>query len=326
MSVKQKTALIFGVLGQDGAYLSKFLLGKGYRVVGTTRDPDFTEAGKLTHLGIRDDVELCVASIVDFESVREVIARVEPSEIYHLAAQSSVKRSFEQPVETLESINLGTLNVLEAIRTLGMPIRLYTAASSECFGDTGGVPADEATAFNPRSPYAVAKSSAFWMVKNYRTAYGLFACSGLLFNHESPLRPLHYVTRKVIKGAVEAKRNGVSIELGNLEIRRDWGWAPEYVDAMWRMMQQDQADDFVIATGENHALRDFVAEAYQAVGLEWQDHVTSDGALFRPNDIENNVGNPAKAQRILGWTPQYKMRDVVRAMIAAELSRTEEQS
>lgn len=226
--------------------------------------------------------------------------------------------SFEQPVETLESITVGTLNLLEGIRFLGRDIRFYNAGSSECFGDTGEIASDENTLFRPRSPYAVAKSAAFWEVANYREAYSLFACSGILFNHESPLRPERFVTQKIVRSACRiAAHKQDKLKLGNLSIERDWGWAPEYVDAMWRMLQKDQADDYVIATGETSRLEDFVAEAFRLVGLDWCDHVESDSTLLRPTDLKTGKANPDKARQQLNWVADSKMRDVVRQMVEA---------
>ncbi|TAN57360.1 MAG: GDP-mannose 4,6-dehydratase, partial [Rhodospirillales bacterium] len=230
-------ALIFGVGGQDGAYLSKLLLDKGYDVHGTSRDAELSAFSGLVRLGVRERVRTHSAVLTDFRSVFQVINKVAPDEIYNLAGQSSVALSFEQPAETLESISAGTLNILEALRLTGRHVRFYNAGSSECFGNTGEIPADENTPFRPRSPYAVAKAAAYWQVANYREAYGLFACSGLLFNHESPLRPSRFVTRKIALAALRiADGSKEVLELGNLDIKRDWGWAPEYVDAMWRML------------------------------------------------------------------------------------------
>lgn len=314
-----KTALICGISGQDGAYLAKLLLAKGYRVTGTSRDAMMSRFGNLVRLGIRDSVAVQSMILTDFRSVLHTLSKVEPDEVYNLAGQSSVGLSFEQPVETLESIATGTLNLLEAIRFLGRPIRLYSAGSSECFGDTGAKPADENTAFRPRSPYAVAKSAAYWEVANYRDAYGLFACSGILFNHESPLRPERFVTRKIIAAACRiAAGSAERLKLGNLNIYRDWGWAPEYVEAMWCMLQTKSPEDFVIATGRSYPLQSFVEEAFSAVGLKWEDHVGIDQTLMRPSDIAYNNGNAGKAAKHLGWQATIQMPDVVRRMIDAE--------
>ncbi|MHB8810465.1 MAG: GDP-mannose 4,6-dehydratase [Desulfobulbaceae bacterium] len=319
MSPEQKKALICGVSGQDGGFLADFLLRKGYQVLGTSRDAQISSFANLVALGIRDKVSLASMVLTDFRSVLQVLSRIQPDEIYNLAGQSSVGLSFEQPVETLESVATGTLNLLEAVRFLGRPIRIYSAGSSECFGDTGGRPADESTPFRPRSPYAVAKATAYWQVANYREAYGLFACTGILFNHESPLRPQRFVTRKIIAAAARiAGGSREKLRLGNLAVQRDWGWAPEYVEAMWLMLQRSEADDFVIATGEANRLEDFCAAAFAEKGLNWRDHVEIDPQLFRPTEIMYGCGNPAKAKKDFGWEARSKMRDVVRKMLAAE--------
>lgn len=314
-----KKALICGISGQDGAYLAKLLLAKRYEVYGTSRDAAIGNFSSLVELGIRQAVELISMALNDFRSTLQVLDRVRPDEIYNLAGQSSVGLSFEQPVETLESISVGTLNLLEAIRFLKSPVRLYNAGSGECFGNTNGTAADEDTTFRPRSPYAVAKAAAFWEVANYREAYGLFAASGILFNHESPLRPERFVTRKIVAAACRiANGSGETLRLGNLEVERDWGWAPDYVEAMWRILQHESPDDFVIATGETSSLREFVAAAFGAVGLDWQDHVMSDPSLLRPADIMTVRANPGKALHLLGWQARYRMNDVVRMMVDAE--------
>ena len=321
-AMTKPVALICGVSGQDGAYLARLLLDQGYRVVGTSRNAQTGSFDNLTRIGVRDQVELALMAGNDFRTVVQILARYEPQEVYHLAGQSSVGLSFEQPVETFESISLSTLNVLEAIRVLGRGTRFYNAGSSECFGDHGDLPADESTPFRPRSPYAVAKAAAFWQVANYREAYGLYACSGILFNHESPLRPERFVTQKIVQAACRiAAGSNERLRLGNLDIYRDWGWAPEYVDAMARLLAQDVPLDMVIATGETHALEDFVAEAFDAVGLDWHDHVTSDPALMRPTDVRISRANPALAAEKLGWRANLRMRGVVRAMVAAEQAR-----
>lgn len=316
------TALICGVSGQDGAYLARHLLERGYRVVGTSRDAQMSQFGNLRQLGILDRVELASMAINDFRSVLQVLARFAPSEVYNLAGQSSVGQSFDQPVETLESVSVGTLNLLEGIRFLDRNMRLYNAGSGECFGDTGLSPANEDTPFRPRSPYAVAKAAAFWEVANYREAYGLFACSGILFNHESPLRAERFVTQKIVRSACRIARGSETrLRLGNLDIHRDWGWAPEYVEAMWLVMQHSEPRDFVIATGETNSLRDFVASAFEAVGLDWRQHVDSDPALMRPTDLRFGCADPARASSELGWRASARMRDVVLRMVEAERVR-----
>lgn len=314
-----KTALICGVSGQDGAYLARFLLKKGYRVWGTSRDAQMSPFANLKKLGIFDKVRLESMAPTDFRSVLQTLIKTKPDEVYNLAGQSSVGLSFHQPVETVESITVGTLNLLEAIRFTERPIRFYNAGSSECFGDTEGEPADELTAFRPRSPYAVAKSAAHWEVSNYREAYGLFACTGILFNHESPLRPERFVTRKITAAAKRiANGSGEKLKLGNINIQRDWGWAPEYVEAMWLMLQQSSPADFVIATGETNRLADFVETAFSLAGLHWGDYVETDSQLMRPTDLMIGKANPEKAAKELGWKATYGMRDVVEMMIEHE--------
>jgi len=273
--------------------------------------------GNLRLLGIKEQITCHSMALNDFRSVLHVLAKVRPDEIYNLAGQSSVGLSFDQPVETLESISVGTLNLLEAMRFIGSPIKLYSAGSSECFGNTGGEPADEETPFRPRSPYAVAKATAFWEVANYREAYNLFACTGILFNHESPLRPERFVTQKIVQSACRiAAGSSEKLHLGNISIARDWGWAPEYVEAMWLILQQEKPEDFVIATGETNTLEAFVAEVFMTVGLDWREHTLSDASLLRPSEILSSYGNPSKAASVLGWKAQYKMRDVVQMMTA----------
>lgn len=318
-----KRALICGVSGQDGAYLAQLLLDKGYEVWGTSRDAQVAGFSNLALIGIKSQVKLLSMAPNDFRSVLTALTRSDPDEIYHLAGQSSVGLSFEQPAETLESITLSTLNLLEGIRFLDKPIKFYHAGSSECFGDHGHQAATEETPFRPRSPYAVAKASAHWLVANYREAYGLYACNGILFNHESPLRPERFVTKKIISAACRiAQGSPEKLTLGRLDIVRDWGWAPEYVDAMWRMMQQEVPDDFVIATGEANSLQDFVAEAFAVVDLDWRDYVSSDPALFRPTDLARSQGCADKAYRKLGWQAKFKMRDVVQKMVESAQKNT----
>lgn len=313
------TALICGVSGQDGAYLAQLLLGHGYRVVGTSRDAETGTFGHLAQLGIRDRVETLTMASRSLRSVMPVIDRVQPDEVYHLGGQSSVGLSFEQPVETFESIALATINLLEAIRQVNPAIRFFNAGSGECFGDTGAAPATETTPFRPSSPYAVAKAAAYWQVANYREAYGLHACTGILFNHESPLRPERFVTQKIVRAACRiAAGSPERLQLGNLAIQRDWGWAPEYVGAMWRQLQQPAPRDLIIATGETHSLQDFVAETFHTLGLDWRQHVTSTPALMRPSDPLVSRADPALAASALGWRAQTRMREAVRALVAAE--------
>lgn len=318
-----KRVLISGISGQDGAYLTKFLLDKGYEVHGSARDAQMATFYNLQLLRVKDQVKFHSMALNDFRSVLQVLSKVQPDEIYNLAGQSSVGLSFDQPVETLESISVGTLNLLEAIRFTGRPIKFYNAGSSECFGNTGGQPANEETPFRPRSPYAVAKATAFWEVANYREAYNLFACTGILFNHESPLRPERFVTKKIVTAACRiAAGSSEKLHLGNISIARDWGSAEEYVEAMWLMLQQEQPEDFVIATGETNTLEDFVAAVFLAVGLDWRERVIPDPSLLRPSEIMVSRGNPEKALRKLGWQASRKMRDVIKLIIDAELKPT----
>jgi len=258
-------------------------------------------------------------SVTDFRSVLQVLLRVRPTEVYNLAGQSSVGLSFDQPVETLESVATGTLNLLEAIRFSELPVRFYNAGSGEVYGDTNGLPATEEMRFAPRSPYAVAKAAAYWQVTNYREAYHLYACTGILFNHESPLRPERYVTRKIVAAACRiADGSGETLVLGNMNIARDWGWAPEYVEAMWLMLQQDNPDDYIVATGNTRTLAEFVEEAFLCVNLDWHDHVTTDPSLFRPTDIRHGAADPAKAKTKLGWQANKRLKDIVTLMVEAE--------
>lgn len=318
-----KKALICGVSGQDGAYLAKLLLEKGYQVYGGSRDAQVSGFRNLEKLGIRKEVQVVSININDFRSVLQTLIKTKPYEVYNLAGQSSVGLSFEQPVETLESISVGTLNLLEAIRFTDLPIKLYNAGSSECFGDTGKAAADEMTPFRPRSPYGVAKAAAFWQVANYREAYQLFVSTGILFNHESPLRPERFVTRKIVAAACRiAQGSTETLTLGNTDIARDWGWAPDYVEAMWRMLQQSQPDDYVIATGYTSKLKDFIRVVFDCVGLNWEDHVRSDSSLFRPTDIAEGHANPAKAREQLGWQAQHRMEDVARLMVDDQMQTT----
>lgn len=310
-------ALICGVTGQDGTYLAQLLLGKGYEVWGTSRDAPASRADNLEKVGVAGRVQLLSMAPADFPSVRRAIEKSRPQEIYYLAGQSSVGLSFEQPAQTLESIVSGVLNILEVVRLQDKSIRFYNAGSSECFGDTAGLAASENTPFHPRSPYAVAKASAHWLVANYREAYGIHACTGMLFNHESPLRPKRFVTQKIIQAAASiAAGSQETLTLGRLDVQRDWGWAPEYVDAMWRMLQHEQPTDLVIATGEAHPLEEFVRLAFEVHDLDWHDHVASSSAFFRPSDIDVSRGDPALAARELGWIAARKLKDVVQGMSA----------
>jgi len=316
-----KRALILGISGQDGAYLAQLLLSKGYEVHGTSRDAD-RSFGRLEALGVRDRVATHSVSLRDFRELLQIVTALRPDEIYNLAGQSSVGLSFAQPIETMESIAQANLLLLEVIRYLKIPTRLYNAGSSECFGEQPrGTAADETTPFNPRSPYAAAKAAAYWTTVNYREAYGLFACSGILFNHESPLRGERYVTKKIVGAAAAiARGERTQISLGNTSVARDWGYAAEYVEGMWRMLQQDAPDDFVIATGEAHTIADFAKAAFAHFGLDAAQHIEVDESLFRPSDISWSCGNPAKAEKELGWRAKTHFAELVKILCEAERS------
>ena len=316
-----KKALIIGVSGQDGAYLADLLLKKGYEVHGTSRDHEVGTFGNLQKLGIKDRVKLTSMVTSDFRSVLTALQKAEADEIYNLAGQTSVGMSFAYPVETFDSILIGTMNLLECIRLLKHTVKFYNAGSSEVFGNIT-LPATEDTPFHPRSPYATAKAAAHYAVTNYREAYGLFACTGILFNHESPLRPQRFVTSKIVSTATRiAKGSGEKLTLGKMDIYRDWGWAPDYVDAMWRILQHAQPEDFVIATGEERSLGDFVERVFAELGLESGQHVESDASLFRPSDIERSCGNATKAKEKLGWKADHAFEDIIRLLVRAEMDR-----
>lgn len=315
----QPTALILGVTGQDGAYLARLLLRQGYRVVGTSRDAQMANTSRLERLGIRDALEIVSLAPNDFRSVLKVVSGVEPQEVYNLSGQTSVGLSFEQPVECMESIAGASLNLLEVIRYLAAPVRLFNAGSSECFGDTGREPANENTPFRPRSPYGVAKATAFWQVANYREAYGLYACTGILANHESPLRPKRFVTQKIIQGVKAiAAGSKEKLKLGNLDVWRDWGWAPEYVEAMYRMLQSDSPRDYVIASGHTHSLRELVELAFSTADLDPHDWVESSDALLRPSDLRYSAMDPARIAQDLGWEATLRLPEVVRRMMSGD--------
>jgi len=317
-----KKALIFGISGQGGAFLAHLLLSKGYDVAGVSRDAQLSSFHNLKTLGIADDIRTFSANPADFRSVLDVVSKTQPREIYNLTGQSSVGLSFEQPVETFNSIGIANLTLLETIRFLGdKSIRYYNAGSGECFGNTAA-PATEETPFLPRSPYAVAKAAAFWQVANYREAYNLYASSGILFNHESPLRPERFVTQKIVRAACRVA-DGVrdKLALGNIEIERDWGWAEEYVDAMWRILQQEKPEDYIIATGTSCKLREFVAAVFETLNLNWEEHVIHNEALLRPSDIMQSRAQPAKAEKLLNWKAETTYQDVALKLVSAELSR-----
>ncbi len=310
-----KVALIFGISGQDGAFLAKLLISKGYRVHGTSRDAEINNFSSLVELKIKDLIELHSVSLTDFRSVLRVIDKVAPKEIYNLSGQSSVGLSFEQPLETLESIAIATINILESMRFIGGDFHFFNASSSESFGDTGDCPANEKTPFSPKSPYGVAKASAFWQVTTYRESYGLFACSGIMFNHESYFRPKRFVTRKICNAAARiALGSNEILQLGDISIKRDWGWAPEYVNAMWIMLQQKKAEDFVIATGHLSTLEEFITYAFSSLDLNWKNHVTFTPELYRPSEIRAVYGSPEKANTKLNWYAEKFMPEVAKIM------------
>jgi len=314
-----KKALICGISGQDGSYLAKLLLGKGYIVIGTSRDAQLSSFSNLKKLDIYDKISFETMALNDFRSVLNVVMNTLPDEIYNLAGQTSVALSFQQPVETIESIIIGNLNLLEAIRFAKKEIKFYNAGSSESFGNTSTLGANEESVFKPMSPYAVAKSASFWQIDNYRKAYKLFCVTGILFNHESTLRDKRFVSKKIINTACRIKEgSSEKLELGNLYIRRDWGWAPEYVEAMWKMLQNDNPMDYVIGTGVNHSLEDFVSITFSLLDLDWKEHVVENKMFNRPSDIAISIANPIKANKDLGWKAKTELKELIKIMITEE--------
>lgn len=334
-----KTALITGVTGQDGAYLSKLLLERGYKVHGGIRRIGVEPKGRLYELGIGDDVEVHDFDLLEISNIQRLIEKTAPDEVYNLAAQSFVGVSFEQPLYTSEADALGVMRVLEVLRMLRSKARFYQASTSEMFGKVQAVPQDEGTPFHPRSPYGVAKLFAHWATVNYRESYGMFACSGILFNHESPLRGSEFVTRKITRAFanIEAGKQE-HVELGNLDAKRDWGFAADYVDGMWRMLQADEPDDFVLATGRTHSIRDFIIRAAEICGwdIEWSGRaeqevgtdrksgkviVRVNPKFYRPAEVDMLIGSPAKAKEKLGWEPATSFEDLVLMMVEADRRR-----
>jgi len=321
-----KKALITGITGQDGSYLAELLLAKGYEVHGIIRRASTFNTGRIDHL-YQDphinDVQLFLhyGDTADSTSLIKLLYRIQPDEIYHLAAQSHVRVSFDIPEYTGDVTGLGTLRILEAIRETGVKAKFYQASSSEMYGKVQEVPQRETTPFYPRSPYGAAKVYAYWVTVNYRESYGIFACNGILFNHESPRRGETFVTRKVTR-AVAYIKAGLQdkLYLGNLNAKRDWGYAKEYVEAMWRMLQQEEPDDYVIATGEMHSVQEFVEEAFSYAGLDWQDYVEIDPKYYRPSEVDLLVGDASKAKRILEWEPKTTFQDLVSLMVDADMS------
>ena len=314
----QPVALITGITGQDGSYLAEFLLAKGYKVVGMVRRTSVFHHHRIEHL--LDQVVLEQADLLDQTSLHSIIRNHRPSEIYNLAAQSFIPASFEAPVLTGETTALGVTRMLEAVREVDPSIRFYQASSSEMFGKVREVPQTEQTPFHPRSPYGVAKVYGHWITVNYREAYDLFACSGILFNHESPRRGMEFVTRKISYNVARIKQGlQQELALGNLDTSRDWGYAPDYVRAMWLMLQQDEPDDYVVATGETHLIREFAKAAFDVVDLNWHNHVVQDERFMREADVDLLVGDAAKAGRKLGWEPSLDFAGLVTTMVEADM-------
>lgn len=320
----KKRALITGITGQDGSYLAELLLSKDYDVIGMLRRSSTVNFERIAH--IQDRLTLVTGDLLDEVSMISILREHRPTEVYNLAAQSFVQTSWSQPVFTGESTALGVTRMLDAIRIVDPDIRFYQASSSEMFGKVQAVPQDEDTSFYPRSPYGVAKVYGHWITVNYRESYGLHASSGILFNHESPRRGLEFVTRKITNGVARIKLGlDEELRLGNLEAQRDWGFAGDYVEAMWMMLQQEQPDDYVVATGQTHAVREFADLAFSHVGLKYTDYVTQDERYMRPAEVDLLVGNPQKAQNKLGWKPKTPFAELVRMMVDADLKLLEEQ-
>lgn len=318
-----KVALITGITGQDGAYLAQFLLKKGYKVFGAYRRISSPNFWRLDYLGIKDKITLLPIDLTDMSSIVNALNKAKPDEVYNLAAQSFVEASFDQPIATAQITGLGVLNILEAIRLTNLKIRFYQASTSEMYGGLKKISANEETPFYPRSPYGVAKLYAHWITVNYREAYNLFACSGILFNHESPLRGIEFVSRKITSGAVKIKLGlAKDLKLGNLNAKRDWGYAPDYVECMWLMMQQKKPSDYVIATGETYTVREFVEKTFSLLNLDYRNYVKIDKKLFRPAEVNFLKGDPAKAKKELGWNPQKTSFDqLIKIMVEADKRR-----
>ena len=316
----QKKAFVTGITGQDGSYLAELLLEKGYEVHGLVRRSSSFNTWRIDH--IRDRIALHYGDLVDQNSLVRTLEAVEPQEIYNLAAQSHVKVSFEMPEYTTDVTALGVLRLLDAVRETGLPARVYQAGSSEMFGLVQETPQTEKTPFHPRSPYGVSKVFWHWTAINYRESYGIHASNGILFNHESPRRGENFVTRKVTMGVAAIKKGRArELRLGNLDAKRDWGYARDYVEAMWLMLQQEQPDDYVVATGETRSVREFVEEAFAYAGLDWQEFVRVDAKYFRPAEVELLLGDPSKARSRLGWSPLVGFKDLVRLMVDADMER-----
>ncbi|MCV0373504.1 MAG: GDP-mannose 4,6-dehydratase [Nitrosarchaeum sp.] len=320
--MKSRRALITGITGQDGAYLAKFLLKKNYQVFGTYRRLSTPNFWRLKYLGIDDKLNYISADLFDLSSIIEAVKVSKPDEIYHLAAQSYVGASFDQPITSGEYTGVAVTSMLESIRIIDPKIKFYQASSSELYGNTGGKNQNETTPFQPQSPYASAKLYGFWMTKIYRDAYDMFATNGILFNHESPLRGLEFVTRKITDGVARIKL-GLQKELvlGNLESKRDWGFAPEYVEGMWKILQQKHPDDFVLATNETYSVKEFAEMAFNVVDLDWKKYVKTNKKLFRLLEVNNLRGDYTKAKKKLGWEPKVKIKELVKNMVSEDLER-----
>ena len=317
-----KRALITGITGQDGSYLAEFLLDRDYEVIGMVRRSSTVNFERIAH--IQDRIRFVPGDLLDEVSMIEILRTYRPAEVYNLAAQSFVQTSFGQPVLTGETTALGVTRLLDAVRLVDPEIRFYQASSSEMFGKVKEVPQTETTPFHPRSPYGVAKVYGHWITVNYRESYGLHATSGILFNHESPRRGMEFVTRKISHTVAQIKTGRANeLRLGNLEAKRDWGFAGDYVDAMWRMLQQDHPEDYVICTGVTHSVREFCELAFDHVGLDWQDHVVVDDAFMRPAEVDVLVGDASKAERDVGWRPETSFPDLVRMMVDADVALLE---
>jgi len=315
-----KRALITGITGQDGSYLAEFLLDKGYEVFGLKRRTSTVTFERISH--IQDKITMVSADMHDQSSLLNVIKESEPDEVYNIAAQSFVPTSWDQPILTGDVTALGVTRILEAIHTINPQIRFYQASSSEMFGKVRGVPQNEKTPFYPRSPYGVAKVYGHWITVNYRESYHMFCCSGILFNHESPKRGLEFVTRKITNTVAKIKLGlADELRLGNLEAKRDWGYAGDYVRAMWLMLQQDEPDDYVIATGETHSVREFAELAFNYVGLKWEDYVVVDEKFYRPAEVHQLVGDASKGRKKLGWEPTVSFQALIEMMVKADLEQ-----
>jgi GDPmannose 4,6-dehydratase len=311
-------ALITGITGQDGSYLAELLIEKGYEVHGLVRRSSSFNTWRIDH--IRERLALHYGDLVDQNSLVRTLEAVQPDELYNLAAQSHVKVSFEMPEYTGNVTGLGVLRLLDAVRELGLPTRVYQAGSSEMYGLVQETPQTERTPFHPRSPYAAAKVMGHWLAVNYREGYGMHVSNGILFNHESPRRGENFVTRKITMGVAAIKKGRArELRLGNLDAKRDWGYARDYVEAMWRMLQQEHPDDYVVATGETHSVREFLEEAFSCVELDWKEHVVVDPKYFRPAEVDVLLGDPTKARQVLGWKPRVSFRELVRLMVDADL-------